>query len=289
MGQNKKMTKVFCIGNGESRKNFDLNLLRPYGKIYGCNALYRDFKPDVLVAVDGGVIHEIYDSGYCYNNETWFRDWHKLNEKEYNKIYYGDNIKDEEIQLVKKYFTNITENKKENSTDFSYHGHSLKIKLSVIKRYIDKPEKYEQMMKELNNSGLHISWLKEDKAHNLKEIFPDNKDFGWSAGPTSAYISIKQNNPKELYMLGHDLTSNDEKLNNVYKDTKWYRKSDSLKTTGSNWINQWLELFKSFPHIKFIKINNSFEEINNVNKKIKKWNDIPNLIYTTYEQSFSNW
>ena len=71
------MTKVFCIGNGESRKDFDLNKLKPHGKIYGCNALYRDFTPDVLISVDNGIMHEIYDSGYCYNNETWFRNWNK--------------------------------------------------------------------------------------------------------------------------------------------------------------------------------------------------------------------
>ena len=38
---------IFCIGNGESRKNFDLERLRPFGKIYGCNGLYRDFTPDI--------------------------------------------------------------------------------------------------------------------------------------------------------------------------------------------------------------------------------------------------
>lgn len=283
------MTKVFCIGNGESRKDFNLNKLRPFGKIYGCNALYRDFTPDVLVAVDAGIIHEIYDNGFCFDNESWFRDWNKINEKEYNKIYFGEIINKEEIELVKKYFTNITENNKENSTEFAYHGVSFKIKLSIIKRYLNKPEKYEQMMKELNHTGLHISWLKKDKVNSLNTIFPNNKDFGWSAGPTAAYIAIKQNNPKEVYMLGHDLTSNNNKLNNMYKDTKWYRKGDSEKTTGANWINQWLELFNLFPNITFFKVNNNLEEINNVNKRIKKWENIPNLIYTTYEQSFSNW
>jgi hypothetical protein len=34
--------RVFCIVNGESRKGIDLSQLRPHGKIYGCNALYRD-------------------------------------------------------------------------------------------------------------------------------------------------------------------------------------------------------------------------------------------------------
>ena len=66
------MSKAFCIGNGESRKGFDLEILRPHGKIYGCNALYRDFTPDVLVAVDHGICHEIYNSGYCQKNEAWF-------------------------------------------------------------------------------------------------------------------------------------------------------------------------------------------------------------------------
>ena len=65
------MSKAFCIGNGESRKGFDLEQLRPHGKIYGCNGLYRDFKPDVLVSVDGAMMHEVYQSGY--DGELWLR------------------------------------------------------------------------------------------------------------------------------------------------------------------------------------------------------------------------
>ena len=53
------MKRVFCIGNGESRKGFDLEQLRPHGKIYGCNALYRDFMPDVLIATDDKMREEI--------------------------------------------------------------------------------------------------------------------------------------------------------------------------------------------------------------------------------------
>ena len=72
------MNRVFCIGNGESRKDIDLSQFRPHGKIYGCNALYRDFTPDVLTAVDDGMMHEIYQSGYCDKNETWFRNWTRI-------------------------------------------------------------------------------------------------------------------------------------------------------------------------------------------------------------------
>jgi len=55
------MDKVFLIGNGKSRKDFDLTPLKKYGRVYGCNAIWRDEldKIDVLTAVDNGVIHEI--------------------------------------------------------------------------------------------------------------------------------------------------------------------------------------------------------------------------------------
>jgi hypothetical protein len=33
---------AYCIGNGPSRKGFDLNRLKASGQTYGCNALYRD-------------------------------------------------------------------------------------------------------------------------------------------------------------------------------------------------------------------------------------------------------
>ena len=31
---------AYCIGNGPSRKDFDLNSLKATGQTYGCNALY---------------------------------------------------------------------------------------------------------------------------------------------------------------------------------------------------------------------------------------------------------
>ena len=43
---------AYCIGNGPSRKNFDLTRLKETGQTYGCNALYRDFLPDFIFSVD---------------------------------------------------------------------------------------------------------------------------------------------------------------------------------------------------------------------------------------------
>ena len=117
------MKRVFCIGNGESRKGVNLDTLKPHGKIYGCNALYRDYTPDVLIAVDQGIIHEIYHSGYAYNNECYFRNWHLHDESIFNLTVYGTEDK-EMIDFIKS-LNLLTVNKKGNSTKFAMGGPAL--------------------------------------------------------------------------------------------------------------------------------------------------------------------
>jgi hypothetical protein len=62
------MNTAFVIGNGTSRKGFELTKLKPYGTIFGCNALYRDYPdysfPDFLVSIDDGIISEIEGSEF---------------------------------------------------------------------------------------------------------------------------------------------------------------------------------------------------------------------------------
>lgn len=62
------MKRAFIIGNGPSRKKFDLRLLKGHGTIFGCNALYRDYPkfdiPDFLVAIDDKIIQEIQSSKF---------------------------------------------------------------------------------------------------------------------------------------------------------------------------------------------------------------------------------
>jgi len=55
---------VFLLGNGSSRKDFDLERLRPYGTILGCNAIFRDFAPDILLGIDAKMLREIKDAGF---------------------------------------------------------------------------------------------------------------------------------------------------------------------------------------------------------------------------------
>ena len=53
---------AYCIGNGPSRKNFDLNRLKETGQTYGCNALYRDFMPDFIFSVDSKITIEMCEN-----------------------------------------------------------------------------------------------------------------------------------------------------------------------------------------------------------------------------------
>ena len=62
---------AYCIGNGPSRKGFDLTSLTESGQTYGCNALYRDFVPDYLFSVDAPMSKKlsedkVYEKCVCY-------------------------------------------------------------------------------------------------------------------------------------------------------------------------------------------------------------------------------
>lgn len=67
------MTKAFVLGNGISRNQVDLAVLRSLGPVYGCNALYRDFEPDVLVSTDGPISLRIQQEGYSANHVHYTR------------------------------------------------------------------------------------------------------------------------------------------------------------------------------------------------------------------------
>jgi hypothetical protein len=57
--------RAVVIGNGISRLGFNLLHLKNKIQTYGCNALYRDFEPDFLVAGSKDIGDEIKKSGYA--------------------------------------------------------------------------------------------------------------------------------------------------------------------------------------------------------------------------------
>jgi len=274
--------RVFCIGNGQSRKNYNLEKLRPFGKIYGCNALYRDFTPDVLVAVDHGIMHEIYHSGYCEKKETWFRDWNKLPAHMYDSLV-ETSISIDDFNEIKKYDL-IKENKRTDQTEFVMHGSNLKGLVDILHR-----EKNNEISKKyINYSSCCISWIRDtDNTHDLKEIMKNEQgaavDHGWACGATAGYIAIKQQSPTHVYLIGHDLYSNNNKVNNLYAGTKHYVIPEHSPTPAVNWIDQWKTLSKWNPEVKFIKVNEYNDQRGTTDMPIQEWIGLKNLVYTSLD------
>lgn len=274
-------TKVFLLGNGESRKSFNIDLLKPHGKIYGCNALYREYTPDVLVSVDHGIMHEIYQSGYCYKNETWFRDWTKVPDHMYESMVYAGLSKIDIEELNKWHIKN--ENKRTDEKEFVMHGANLSGLVTILKQNKDK------FQRRISQNVLCVSWVREDdKANNLMDIMPNNRDLGWAAGPTSGYIAIKKDQPTDVYLIGHDLNSTTGKVNNLYKGTKYYVVPEHGPTPSVNWITQWKQLFTQNPNINFHKVNTNMKGEDRVNTRIHEWHGIKNINYITYEILLNN-
>ena len=67
------MAAGFVLGNGISRRQVDLDLLKSHGTVYGCNALYREFEPDVLISTDNPISTHIQQSGYSANHTHYTR------------------------------------------------------------------------------------------------------------------------------------------------------------------------------------------------------------------------
>jgi len=270
------MKKVFLIGNGESRKGFDLNILKPFGRIYGCNAIYREYTPDVLVSVDHGIMHEIYHSGYCYKNETWFRDWTRCPDFMYESLVYAGLSKVDIDELKKWHVKN--ENTKTDEKEFVMHGSNLSGIVKILHRDKNKVEE-----KNINSNQLAISWVKDnDKANNINDIMPNNIDLGWAAGPTSGYISVVKESPTKVFLIGHDLNSTNNFVNNMYKDSKHYVISEHSPTPSINWIVQWKALFEKHQNITFYKVNKEINGNDSVNMPINEWHEINNLKYIDY-------
>lgn len=68
---NQQHNIAFVLGNGTSRSRLNLKSIKDLGVIYGCNALYREFEPDYLIAVDTKMVNEIIASGYHKDHQVW--------------------------------------------------------------------------------------------------------------------------------------------------------------------------------------------------------------------------
>jgi hypothetical protein len=167
---------MIVVGNGESRKDINLNNLK---NIIGCNALHRDLAVDHLICVDKRCVLEALESPNCTNTKIYTRpDW--LN-------------------------------------------------------YFNSPN--IQVVPELPYTG------------PLRQDDP----FQWGSGGYALILAAQLSD--HIDIIGFDLWSANNCVNNVYKDTNNYSKSTSHKVDPSYWIYQVSKVFESFPTKYFTVYN----------------------------------
>lgn len=73
------MNTACVIGNGTSRKTFDLEHIGNTMKTYGCNALYRDYIPDYLISMDWSIVEEILKNDIHHHTVFYTQDCAQFN------------------------------------------------------------------------------------------------------------------------------------------------------------------------------------------------------------------
>jgi hypothetical protein len=73
----------------------------------------------------------------------------------------------------------------------------------------------------------------------------------WGSGPYAVLLAAKLATD-DVHLLGFDLYSTDNKVNNIYKDTKNYSLSLKSAVDPRYWIYQISKIFECFPNTRFI-------------------------------------
>lgn len=84
----------------------------------------------------------------------------------------------------------------------------------------------------------------------------DEKCRGWSSGPIAVRYACKE--CTTVYLIGFDLSSPDNKINNIYAGTQHYKPTDSTPTYYGNWISQVKKIWDEFSHVNFIRVTTDY-------------------------------
>lgn len=110
------------------------------------------------------------------------------------------------------------------------------------KVYSNFNQQYEKKQKLLD----HVTWSKPS--------------LGWSSGPTALRLAC-EHGFKDIYILGFDyqgLAVDSKKnrfhLNNIYGDTRNYKKNNEEATFYGNWMNQTKKCLQDFQDVKFHRV-----------------------------------
>ena len=75
---------LHIVGNGPSRKQYDLN---SFEECWGCNGIYRDHTPDILFVHDIPVQHRAVVDGCLDKGKVAVADWSPMPIEDFESIY----------------------------------------------------------------------------------------------------------------------------------------------------------------------------------------------------------
>ena len=84
-----------------------------------------------------------------------------------------------------------------------------------------------------------------------------DEPFQWGSGPYAVLLAAKLCNDRTVHLIGFDLHSTTDTVNNVYKDTSNYDSSDKRAIDPRYWIHQIGMVFKYYTKINFIVHQNT--------------------------------
>ena len=152
---------------------------------------------------------------------------------------------------------------KEKGTVFAcnavYRTHQPHFLIAVDPKMILEIAETDYMLHNKVWSNFNAQYNKNPKILNHVNWFKPS--LGWSSGPTALRMAC-EHGFKEIYILGFDYQGLAEKngknnryrLNNIFGDTRNYKKHSDEATFYGNWMNQTKKCLKDFPDTKFHRV-----------------------------------
>jgi len=200
---------------------------------------------DNLVSVDYAMQQEIYQSDLCQDTmQLHFANWSIIPAEISDMMFMGYDIPEEFIHKTER-----NGNHTEQCVVSGKNPGKIQESVELAMKAHPNLDSKDLKMKMEKDIGVWITYLREND--NVKPIdYPRE----WSAGTTALHLACQGTNgvePKEVYMLGFDLSSADEPINNIYKGTDNYLSSDAKGFNSINWLDQMHTVFNEFKDITF--------------------------------------
>ncbi len=134
-------------------------------------------------------------------------------------------------------------------------------------------------------SNFHY-FRKIQKNKNIRELppipfegeFKRDKPEHWGSGPYAILVAANSVD-QQIILLGFNLYSQNEKVNNVYKGTNNYNDKNSKAVDHSYWVHQIVQVFRYYPDKEFLILNQRDWQIP------REW-QLDNVQFKNFEEYF---